>query len=101
MVLKSTIFPEWYSDQIIPWVHYVPVKVDYSDLYDIMAFFVGTPDGKGSHDDLAEKIGAAGKQFAQKHWRRIDMASYMFRLVLEYRRLLYQDMGVETDFYTL
>lgn len=34
LVLKSTIFPEWYADRIMPWYHFVPVKVDYSDLYD-------------------------------------------------------------------
>jgi hypothetical protein len=31
-----------------PWLHYIPLKLDYSDLYDIMAFFVGPigPDGQ-------------------------------------------------------
>ena len=37
-MLKSTIYPEWWNDRIQPWLHYVPVKVDYSDVYDIMAF---------------------------------------------------------------
>lgn len=41
LVLKSTVFPEWFTDRIQPWVHYVPVKVDYSDLYDILLFFRG------------------------------------------------------------
>ena len=34
---------------------YVPIKVDYSDMYDVLAFFIGTPDGQGGHDSLAEK----------------------------------------------
>ena len=38
LVLKSTIYPEWWNDRIQPWVHYVPVKVDYDDIYDIMIF---------------------------------------------------------------
>ena len=86
MVLKSTLFPEWYSDRIQPWVQYVaslsitsradlasrsyvPVKIDYADLYDIMTFFRGTPDGQSGHDDLAEKIGTAGKMWARDHVR--------------------------------
>ena len=73
VVLKSTIFPEWYSERVMPWVHYVPIKVDYSDLYDVMTFFVGTPDGKGSHDDIAAKLAAQGKEWARTHWRREDM----------------------------
>ncbi|GAA5975950.1 hypothetical protein JCM11641_002847 [Rhodosporidiobolus odoratus] len=90
-VLKSTLFPEWYSDRIQPWLHYVPVKVDYSDLYDIMTFFRGTPDGLGAHEELAKKIGIAGKNWARDHWRKQDMAAYMFRLVLEWARLIHRN----------
>ena len=99
VVLKSTVFPEWYQDQIVPWVHYVPVKVDYSDVYDIMAFFTGNPDGRGAHEGMAKRIGEQGKQFAKQHWRREDMAAYMFRLVLEYARLLHQDEDTEIDYF--
>ncbi|KAK4056641.1 hypothetical protein OIO90_002193 [Microbotryomycetes sp. JL221] len=97
-VLKSTLFPEWYGDRIQPWVHYVPVKVDYSDLYDIMTFFRGSPDGKNDHDELGRKIGLQGKQWAQDHWREQDMASYMFRLVLEWNRLLHRGDEMELDY---
>ncbi|BGP24779.1 glycosyltransferase family 90 protein [Rhodotorula toruloides] len=90
-VFKSTLFPEWYADRIQPWLHYVPVKVDYSDLYDIMTFFHGTPEGHGSHDELANKIGLAGKHWARDHWRKQDMAAYMFRLILEWARLLHRN----------
>lgn len=47
-----------------------------------MTFFVGTPDGRGSHDDIAAKLAAQGKEWARLHWRKEDMASYMYRLVL-------------------
>ncbi|BGP16351.1 hypothetical protein JCM10213_004892 [Rhodosporidiobolus nylandii] len=90
-VLKSTLFPEWYGDRIQPWLHYIPVKVDYSDLYDILTFFRGTPDGVGAHDELAKKIGISGKNWARDHWRKQDMAAYMFRLVLEWARLLHRN----------
>ncbi|GAA5996512.1 uncharacterized protein JCM10292_003018 [Rhodotorula paludigena] len=93
VVLKSTAFPEWYQDRVQEWVHYVPIKVDYSDVYDVMAFFVGTPDGQGGHDSLAEKIGEAGRQWARDFWRFEDMAAYMYRLSLEYVRILHHDEG--------
>lgn len=98
LVLKSTIFPEWYQDRIEPWVHYVPIKIDYSDIYDTMAYFVGTPDGQGGHDSIAEKIGESGRQWTKKYWRRADMASYMYRLVLEYTRLLTIGEDAEVDY---
>lgn len=39
LVLKSTIFPEWYADRVMPWYHFVPVKIDYTDLYDSRRLF--------------------------------------------------------------
>jgi beta-1,2-xylosyltransferase len=55
---------------MIPWYHYVPAKYDYSDLFDIMAFFAGSPDGAvPGRDDLAEEIAAQGRAFAMDHLR--------------------------------
>lgn len=87
LVLKSTIFPEWYSEMIQPWVQcvsrlssskrsrliprprsYVPIATDYSDLWTTMAFFMGDEKGKGAHDELAEEIAAEGKRWTETHW---------------------------------
>lgn len=54
-----------------------PVKVDYSDLYDTMAFFAGYPNGVPGHDDLAERIAANGVRFTREHWRWEDMQAYV------------------------
>ncbi|GAA6038222.1 hypothetical protein JCM8097_005801 [Rhodosporidiobolus ruineniae] len=90
-VFKSTIFPEWWSKRIMPWYHYVPIQSDYSDLVDAAAFFIGLPDGSNSHDQHAKRIGAQGKKWADEHFREADMAAYLFRLYLEYARLLHRD----------
>ncbi|EGG10345.1 family 90 glycosyltransferase [Melampsora larici-populina 98AG31] len=81
VVLKSTIFPECY----------VPVRLDYQDLYDIMAFFTGDLNGEGAQDEEGRKIGEAGKTWTERFWRKEDMQAYMFRLILEYCRLLHRD----------
>lgn len=83
-------------DRIQPWVHYVgavrrirkpirtmrsreilqvPVRVDYADLYDVLAFFDGGFDAArtGNHDDLAEAIAMAGSDWAHGFWRLDDM----------------------------
>ncbi|CAE6440521.1 unnamed protein product [Rhizoctonia solani] len=88
MILKTTIFPEWYMDRVMPWVHYVPVKVDLSDLYDIASFFRGDAQGRGAHDELAAKIGLAGKVWSKTFYRKEDMVAYLFRLFLEYSRVM-------------
>ncbi|GAA6051318.1 hypothetical protein NBRC10513_000329 [Rhodotorula toruloides] len=91
LVLKSTIFPEWYSDMIQPWVHYVPLQIDFSDLWTTMAFFLGDEDGKGAHDEIAKEIALAGKEWTEKHWRWVDMEVYTYRLMLEYARIMNRD----------
>ncbi|GAA5975453.1 hypothetical protein JCM11641_004268 [Rhodosporidiobolus odoratus] len=91
VVLKSTIFPEWYAGWIQPWVHYIPLKIDYTDLFDIMAFFAGDLDGKNDHDLLAKQIADNGKDYAQRFWRYADMEAYFFRLALEWARVTAPD----------
>jgi hypothetical protein len=53
------------------------MQLDYSDLYNIMSFFVGSPDGRPGRDDLAQQIAEQGKQFAEDHWRWEDMQAYV------------------------
>ncbi|GAA6028212.1 hypothetical protein JCM8097_006919 [Rhodosporidiobolus ruineniae] len=90
-VLKSTIFPEWYAGWIQPWVHYIPLKIDYTDLFDIMAFFAGDLDGRNNHDALAKQIADNGKDYATRFWRYADMEAYFFRLALEWARVTSPD----------
>ncbi|KAG2068530.1 hypothetical protein BDR04DRAFT_770499 [Suillus decipiens] len=87
LVFKSSIYPEWFMDRVAPWVHYVPVQVDLSDLYDTLTFFRGGLQGEGAHEDLAKKIAAAGREWSQTYWRKEDLTAYMFRLFLEYARV--------------
>ncbi|GAA5983560.1 hypothetical protein JCM10908_000335 [Rhodotorula pacifica] len=91
LVFKSTIFPEWWSRRIMPWYHYIPIQSDYSDLVDAAAYFIGAPDGVGSHDKVAKRIAQQGKKWSDEHWREVDMTAYLFRLLLEYARLLNRD----------
>jgi len=92
LVFKSTVFPEWYTDRIQPWLHYVPVKADYTDIYDLMAFFKGDIDGDGrDHDEMAAVLARAGHKWGLTFWRDEDMVAYIFRLILEYARVMDPD----------
>lgn len=96
LVFKNTIYPEWFMDRVAPWVHYVPVQIDLSDLYDTFTFFRGGLDGKGAHEDLAKKIAAAGREWSQTYWRKEDLTAYTFRLFLEYARVSSLDRDAMT-----
>ncbi|KAL7410810.1 hypothetical protein BDY24DRAFT_398543 [Mrakia frigida] len=91
VVFKITIFPEWNTEWLTPWLHYVPVNLDLSDLYHSSTFFLGIPGVSDGNFELGKQISEAGLQFVDKHWRWEDMEAYMFRLLLEYRRAMAHD----------
>ena len=57
------------------------LQIDFSDLYDILAFFRGDLSGAGARDDLAERIATAGKMWSREFYRQEDMTAYQFRWV--------------------
>ncbi|EDQ99870.1 uncharacterized protein LACBIDRAFT_295861 [Laccaria bicolor S238N-H82] len=91
LVFKSTIYPEWYTDRVAPWVHYIPIQLDLSDLHDALLFFRGDANGDGAHEDMARKIAVSGREWSKTFWRKEDLTAYFFRLMLEYARLMSPD----------
>jgi hypothetical protein len=71
-----------------PWVHYVPIQLDFSDLYDSLVFFRGDAQGRGAHDADAARIAREGTEWSKRFWRKEDLTAYNFRLMLEYARLM-------------
>jgi hypothetical protein len=51
-------YRQWYYDRLVPWVNYVPVSADLSDLPDKAAWVL-------SHDIEARRIGEAGRTLAE------------------------------------
>ncbi|KAF8314095.1 hypothetical protein DL93DRAFT_2125753 [Clavulina sp. PMI_390] len=116
-VLKSTVYREFFSDWIQPWLHYIPVSQTYNDLYNIHAYFSGPshsvlsvarnvytnltaplppPDGTstsssmlGEHegDRRLRQIARAGRHWKKTQTRRVDQEIYVYRLCLEWARL--------------
>ncbi|KAF5350516.1 hypothetical protein D9756_008536 [Leucocoprinus leucothites] len=39
--IKSTVYEEWFSDWIQPWVHFIPLSTTYKEIYNILAYFSG------------------------------------------------------------
>ncbi|BEI82977.1 hypothetical protein CcaverHIS002_0308450 [Cutaneotrichosporon cavernicola] len=89
--IRATVFPEWNSLILPAWFAYVPVKMDYSDLYSVLAFFRGSLSGRGSHDEVARRIARNGQCWVERTLRREDLEVYMFRLYLEWARLVSDD----------
>ncbi|KAG8415909.1 hypothetical protein J3459_013968 [Metarhizium acridum] len=79
--LKATIYAEWHDDRLVPWVHFVPFDNTYQDIYGVLDYFL-------SRDDEAEAIAGQGKNWTERVLRREDMKLYVWRLLLEYARVV-------------
>lgn len=82
--VKQTLFHEWHDDRLWPWVHYVPVSMGLEELPEVVRWF--TTPGQGER--YAKEIAEAGRDWWATALRKEDMQVYMYRLILEYRRLM-------------
>ncbi|KAI0969042.1 capsular associated protein [Xylaria arbuscula] len=82
LVLKSTIYAEWHDDRLIPWVHFVPFDNTFVDIYAILEYYLN------GHDEEAHMIAEEGRDWAEKVMGRDDMRLYVWRLLLEYARVM-------------
>ena len=72
---SSRGFRQWYYPDLQPWIHFIPVKPDLSDLEDAVRWFA-------SHDMQAREIAAHGRELAVS----IDMKSAVQASVVNLRR---------------
>ncbi|RMZ75901.1 hypothetical protein DV738_g5197, partial [Chaetothyriales sp. CBS 135597] len=98
---KATIFREWHDSRLFAWKHFIPVDNRYDDLYALLTYFVGygrqadssthdpNPDLYiARHEKEAQKIARQSREWANTVLRREDIEIYMFRLLLEYGRII-------------
>ncbi|KAI9869799.1 MAG: hypothetical protein M1830_005078 [Pleopsidium flavum] len=121
--IKATIFREWHDSRLFAWRHFVPMDNRFDDVYTLLTYFIGvgkpgnqrTPEENyangdayvARHDFEGKRIARQGKEWANKVLRRDDMEIYMFRLLLEYARMIddnrdqigYSGDGSELDKY--
>lgn len=83
--IKSTLFTEWHDDRLVPWMHFVPLDYTLQDLHAVLEFFA---DGSGAGNTAARFIAERGAEWAEKTLRREDMKLYVWRLLLEWARIV-------------
>lgn len=98
--IKATVFREWHDSRLFAWRHYVPLSNQYSELYSLLTYFIGLPAPSTSttthgevvivpsHDAEAATLARQGREWAAKVLRREDLEIYLFRLLLEYGRII-------------
>ncbi|GAA5906454.1 hypothetical protein JCM8208_004665 [Rhodotorula glutinis] len=112
-VVKSRLFTEALDDTLIPWYHYVPLSVRYTELYHVLAYFFGLAavpavardQGLGplaphdldtvrrgvAHEEALYTVAERGRTWATECARRDDALAYVYLLVLEWARLCADD----------
>ncbi|XP_067439293.1 protein O-glucosyltransferase 1 [Thunnus thynnus] len=72
---------EFFYPQLKPWVHYIPVKQDLSDLRELLQFVK-------ENDAIAQEIARRGQEFILEHLQMQDISCYWERLLTEFSQLL-------------
>ncbi|KAK4147803.1 glycosyltransferase [Dichotomopilus funicola] len=95
----ASIFKEWYSERLLPWIHFVPIDLRFHALHSTVVYFMGLQKRDGrmlngrevemeDRQDDGKWIAEQGKRWAEKAIRREDMEVYLFRLLLEWGRIV-------------
>ncbi len=83
-LLKQTIFQEWHDERLVPWYHYVPVSLGMEELPELLRYLMEDERGQ----EIAREIAEKGRQGKQELLRDADMGLALFRVMLEYARLI-------------
>jgi hypothetical protein len=109
MGIKATIFREWHDSRLKEWLHFFPLSNDFDELYALLTYLTGVPadvtvNGEENlggllkaHDKVAEKIADNSRVWAKKVLRKEDIDVYMYRLILEYARLMDDNRQTDED----
>lgn len=87
LTFKMAVFREWHEEWIKPWVHYVPVSLQAEEVLEAIRYFDVEAEGKR----MAAEVAEAGREWASKALRNEDFEVWLFRILLEYGRLVDDD----------
>ncbi|KAI6093439.1 glycosyltransferase family 90 protein [Hypoxylon rubiginosum] len=79
---RAALFRTWWEERVHAWRHFVPLDVRLGDLWGAVDYLGGP--GLAEADEIAQ----AGRDWALRSLRKEDMQVYMFRLLLEWGRLV-------------
>ncbi|KFZ13948.1 hypothetical protein V502_06328, partial [Pseudogymnoascus sp. VKM F-4520 (FW-2644)] len=95
VAVRSGIFKSWYDKRLTPWIHYIPLDMRWQGLHSTMAYFMGLSGTvKGVQVSMDSQVKEAnwiaeqGKARAESVVREADAEVYLFRLLLEWGRVV-------------
>ncbi|KFY05049.1 hypothetical protein O988_00307 [Pseudogymnoascus sp. VKM F-3808] len=95
VAVRAGIFKSWYETRLTPWIHYIPLDMRWQGLHSTMAYFMGISGmvkGQQVAMDAEVKdgkwIAEQGRARAESVVREADAEVYLFRLLLEWGRIV-------------
>ena len=102
LVYRAALFKTWFDERVHAWHHYVPVDVRLGHgFWAVVRYLAGDDEEAGSEsesgaphtqktkgEDVAQQIAQQGRDWAARTLRAEDMQIYMFRLLLEWGRVV-------------
>jgi hypothetical protein len=79
VLLAASKYKMWFSNMIKPWVHFVPLKSDLSDIVDKIKWCK-------SHDAKCQEIAANSQAFAAKYLCKDGVLDYLQKLLLDLKK---------------
>lgn len=85
---KLAIFREWFDSRLIAWRHFIPldVRLRDRDFKTVVNWFMAE-----ENHFWGKKVADSGREWAMGALRNEDAEIYMFRLLLEYARIMNDD----------
>ncbi|KAL2205812.1 hypothetical protein CC79DRAFT_1357838 [Sarocladium strictum] len=88
LVYRAALYRTWMDERVHAWRHYIPVDVRFGQgFWQIVEYLAGGGNG----DVTAKEVAEQGRQWASQALRKEDMRVYMFRLLLEWGRIVDDD----------
>lgn len=82
---------QWFDSNLEPYVHFVPVKRDFSDLHEQIIWLK-------DNDDIAQEIARNGIEFVKRHFSDEAMEEYIVDLFKEYESIYNQENNDEPSY---
>lgn len=81
VLLVDSSWKLWYSDLLVPYVHYVPIKADLSDLIDQIKWC-------RSHDDKCQEIVSHARDFFNTYLQRDGVLDFMQKTLVQCKKAM-------------
>ncbi|KAJ3342708.1 hypothetical protein HDU93_001280 [Gonapodya sp. JEL0774] len=81
LVFRARGFVDWSDHWVVPYIHYIPLRFDWSDLVSAIQWAIGNPTE-------AQKVAEQGYEMGRNGLRYEDIQCHMFAVMSEYENRL-------------